>query len=160
MKILTLHLTYSQELDEYIGKAGVKQLFIYRHPADVICSYVNYVSNSKRFAQHNEKNRVLQDKMRLDFKSDEERFVYVFTTMKKSFNFELNAGWLKSSTCFAVKFEGLYTKVLALRQNIIGPLLQRVFEFLGREPHYKADELFEKIYGNGPTFSENTNKIG
>lgn len=154
------HLTYSQKLADAFQDNRIKHLFMYRHPGDIIWSYVRFVTYSKSFAGHSDDTANTQFHMKNDFESDEQRFIHVYTQMKHNFNFLENSGWLNDPSSYPIRFEHLYGEILDLRSGKIGSLLQGLFEYVGHEVSQDPKDIYEAIHGRGPTFMPGTKKVG
>jgi len=154
------HLTYSPGLAEFVLRHGFRHLFIYRHPYDILYSYVRFVTYSKSFAEQDGYNAALQNSMKSGFASDEERICHVFQNMGANFNFQANLGWLDSNACHAVRFEDLYGDLVALRSGTVGEFLKGVFDYIGFGAEQPADAIHARIYGVGPTFMKGEKKVG
>ena len=153
------HLSFSEALAEALATGGFRHLFIYRHPGDVLYSYVRFVTYSRSFYEQSQYNRDLQDRMKSDYRSDEERLIEVFRNMRSAFNFRANLNWLTSPSCFPIRFEALYDELLLLSDNRrIGPILGAIFEYLN-VGGWSPAEIYDGIYGKGPTFMEGRDKI-
>lgn len=154
------HLTYDPDLADAFADGRIKHLFMYRHPGDVIWSYVRFVTYSESFATHSSDTQNTQNRMKNDFESDEQRFVHVYFQMKHNFNFVENSRWLKDTSTFTLRFEDLYTEILELREGKMGSLLDGLFEYLGHTSSEALSEMYETIHGRGPTFMPGTKKVG
>ncbi len=154
------HLTYCEKLSEVFRDSRIKHLFMYRHPADVLFSYVRFVTYSKNFSDHSEATRRTQAQMQRDFDSDEQRFVHVYAQMKHNFNFVENSRWLNEPSTYAIRFEDLYSDILGLQSGEVGPLLRGLLAFVGCTPTQAPGEMYELIHGQGPTFMPTQNKNG
>jgi len=154
------HLTYSNDLASELYGLGLSQIFIYRHPADIIYSYLRFVTYSKSFASHSNNTANTQARFQHDFVDDEQRFIHIFESEKHNFNFTKNLGWLGEARCLSVKFEELFSDVRILADNKIGTWMARIIAYLDVEVTIKPVEMYERIFGVGPTFSNLKGKVG
>jgi len=155
------HVAHSGGLSAFLKSSDIKHLFIYRHPADVIYSYVRFVAYSKSFGDQSAGNKQFQDQLLNDFESDEDRFNYIFCHYRSAFNFETSAAWLTDrDSCYPLKFEELYKELLMLEQGSLGPKIADMFRYLEIPVSSDPRATFAAIYGVGPTFMNEKNKIG
>lgn len=153
------HLTYSDQIATAMQASGIKQLFIYRHPGEVLYSYVRFVTYSRSFFEQSQYNAELQTRMKNEFSSDEARLLYVFANMKTAFNFVDNVRWLTSPACHPIRFEALYPELLDLQANRIGPVLKSIFTYVGFSAEKTGQQIYDGVYGQGPTFMEGRDKV-
>jgi hypothetical protein len=153
------HLAHSRDLCSFIKSNDIKHLFIYRHPADVVDSYVRFVTYSNNFRVQSDDNRRFQDQLRNNFDCDEDRFVYVFRHLRSAFNFDSGAAWLDCQACLPVKFEKLYEELLLLEHGKTGQLITGIFKYLESDASLDPYSIFSAVYGTGPTFMQEKNKI-
>ena len=154
------HLAHSDALASFLRSNNIKHLFIYRHPADVIYSYVRFVAYSRSFRDQSADNEQFQNRLLNDFQSDEDRFNYVFRQYRSAFNFETSTAWLNSDAAYAIRFEELYEEILMLEQGQIGRVTSGMFRYLGISSSSNPRASFSAIYGVGPTFMDGKNKVG
>jgi hypothetical protein len=152
------HLAYSDELASFLKSSKFKHLFMYRHPADTVYAYARFVAYSEDFGKD---NREFQNRLLNDCESDEDRFTYIFHHFRSAFNFETSVAWLKSDSCYPIKFEDLYEELLNLENGQNGKLFPDIFRYLKISAPSDPRAMFSAIYGVGPTFmAGEKNKIG
>lgn len=154
------HLTHSHELAAFLSGEGIGNLFIYRHPGDVLYSYVRFVTYSSSFAEHSQGTLNTQNKFRNNFRSDEERFLHVFESLKDNFNFSQNASWLAEPGCLSIRFEELFKDIQYLADGLLGPMISQIVEYLEVELSQTPEQMHQKVFGHGPTFSKLKSKVG
>ena len=153
------HLTYSDDLAKFLGNENLHHIFIYRHPGEVLHSYVKYVTYSETFYAHSGYAASLQTRFKSEFDCDEDRIVHVFQNMRHYFNFFENIGWLDSPKCLPVRFESLYVDVLGLEQGEVGATLQGILGHLEVQITSPPMEIFQGVFGQGPTYTDSVNKV-
>jgi hypothetical protein len=154
------HLAHSDDLAAFLKANDFRHLFLYRHPADCIYSYVRFAAYSDSFGNQSDYNRKLQNHLLDDFVSDADRFNYVFQHFASGFNFETSIEWLNSDSCYAMKFEDLYDELLMLERGQIGRIIPDMFRYLGASVSQDPHTVFASIYGVGPTFMSGKSKVG
>lgn len=154
------HLTHSRELAAFLSGERISNLFIYRHPGDVLYSYVRFVTYSSSFSEHSQDTMNTQQQFRNNFCSDEERFLHVFESLKGNFNFSQNANWLVEPSCLNIRFEDLFKDIQGLADGLLGPVISQIIEYLGVELSQSPEQMYRKVFGRGPTFSQLKSKVG
>jgi hypothetical protein len=155
------HLTYSLKLASVLSShPNLKMLFIYRHPGDVLVSYMRFVTYSPSFRSHSLDTATTQNNYQLNFSSDEERLIHIFSQAEHLFGFKQNIGWLSCGSVLCLRFEDLYSDLKLLSEGVVGRVLKTFFTTIRYEPIEAPSTIYKSVFGKGPTYSDTSEKLG
>jgi hypothetical protein len=147
--VMVGHLEYSEELVRYLNKKGIRRLFIYRDPRDMLISYVFYV---KEIApEHELRNYFLHvlgsDEERImklitGFHYQEENLTYGDLTL----HYQPFLPWIEDKGTLALRFEDLVSSNECKEQTI-----SRIADYLWHDStfdQYNKEVLRKRMLEN------------
>jgi Sulfotransferase domain len=148
------HLEYGSFVEQYlINRKDLKVVFIVRDPRDIVISWVDFVFESKSYAQMTAWNAFQQQQGRIHQPSDEERITASIEGLLNS-DIRQFIPWINSPACLTIKFEDLYQAVNGGNYHV----LDRLADYL-EISRKRSSELGESL-GRGLTSSGRADKIG
>lgn len=162
-QVVGAHLYWSKAIEKAVKQVTpqrrTKLLFMYRDPRDSIISRLRENAYPEKYPNSYDPSSSYMF-LRDDFTDDDKRLTWLLEESPTIRSYWDYVGWLHSPHCLALKFEDLYAELLGLRDNVIGGVMTRLFNYLEVDPaSINPVELFNDAFGTGHTAATDEDKV-